>query len=84
MLRSSVCTSDARATRTSPGSRAAVPGSGRADLEPRSLQFLQPSSTFAQAAAQVADSARIPVKAGVVHKGAAQVVRGAWHEVGVN
>ncbi|WP_310526643.1 M4 family metallopeptidase [Nocardioides sp.] len=47
------------------------------------LHFLQPSSTFAQAAAQVADSARILVKAGVVHKGAAQIVRGAWHEVGV-
>ncbi|PUA81795.1 M4 family metallopeptidase [Nocardioides currus] len=47
------------------------------------LHFLQPTSTFAQAAAQIADSARILVKAGVVHKGAAQVVRGAWHEVGV-
>jgi Zn-dependent metalloprotease len=47
------------------------------------LNFLKPNTTFAQAAAQVADSARILVKAGVVHKGAAQVVRGAWHEVGV-
>ncbi len=47
------------------------------------LNFLKPTSTFAEAAAQVADSARILVKAGVAHKGAAQVVRGAWREVGV-
>lgn len=47
------------------------------------LHFLQPNSTFAQAAARVADSARILVKAGVVHKGAAQIVRGAWRDVGV-
>jgi Zn-dependent metalloprotease len=47
------------------------------------LNFLKPNSTFAQAATQVADSARILVKAGVVHKGAAQVVRGAWRAVGV-
>ena len=47
------------------------------------LNFLEPNTNFAQAAAQVAESARILVKAGVVHKGAAQVVRGAWHEVGV-
>lgn len=47
------------------------------------LNFLEPDSTFAQAAAQIAESARILVKAGVVHKGAAQIVRGAWREVGV-
>ena len=47
------------------------------------LHFLKPNSTFAQAASQVADSARILVKAGVVHKGAAQIVRGAWRAVGV-
>ncbi len=47
------------------------------------LSFLKPNCTFAMAAAQIADSARILVKAGVVHKGAAQIVRGAWHEVGV-
>ncbi|MGB0102142.1 MAG: M4 family metallopeptidase [Nocardioides sp.] len=47
------------------------------------LNFLQPTSTFAQAAVQVADSARILVKAGAVPKGATQVVRGAWRQVGV-
>jgi Zn-dependent metalloprotease len=47
------------------------------------LNFLAPSSTFAQAASQVAESARILVKAGAVPKGAAQIVRGAWREVGV-
>jgi Zn-dependent metalloprotease len=47
------------------------------------LHFLKPSSTFAQAARQVADSARILVKAGAVHKGATQIVRGAWRTVGV-
>ncbi len=47
------------------------------------LHFLAPSSTFAQAADQVAESARILVKAGVVPKGAAQIVRGAWRTVGV-
>ncbi|MGD9961445.1 M4 family metallopeptidase [Nocardioides sp.] len=47
------------------------------------LHFLVPNSTFAQAAVQVAESARILVKAGVVPKGAAQIVRGAWHAVGV-
>lgn len=47
------------------------------------LHFLAPSSTFAQAADQVADSSRILVKAGVVPKGAAQIVRGAWRTVGV-
>ena len=47
------------------------------------LHFLKPNSTFAQAAVQVADSARILVKAGVVPKGAAQIVRGAWRAVGV-
>ena len=48
-----------------------------------SLHFLRTTSTFAQAATQVADSARILVKAGAVPKGAAQVVRGAWRAVGV-
>ena len=48
-----------------------------------SLHFMKPDSTFAQAAVQVADSARILVKAGAVPKGAAQVVRGAWRAVGV-
>jgi Zn-dependent metalloprotease len=47
------------------------------------LHFLKPNSTFAQASLQVADSARILVKAGVVPKGAAQIVRGAWRTVGV-
>jgi Zn-dependent metalloprotease len=47
------------------------------------LHFLKPNSTFAQAATQVADSTRILVKAGVVHKGATQIVRGAWKTVGV-
>ncbi len=47
------------------------------------LHFLAPSSTFAQAADQVAESARILVKAGVVPKGSAQIVRGAWRTVGV-
>jgi Zn-dependent metalloprotease len=48
-----------------------------------SLHFMKTNSTFAQAATQVADSARILVKAGAVPKGAAQVVRGAWRAVGV-
>jgi Zn-dependent metalloprotease len=47
------------------------------------LHALVPTSTFAQASAQVADSARILVKAGVVPKGATQIVRGAWRAVGV-
>ncbi len=47
------------------------------------LHFLKPASTFAQAASQVAESARILVKAGAVHKGATQIVRGAWRAVGV-
>lgn len=47
------------------------------------LHFLQPNATFAQAAAQVAASARVLVKAGVVPKGATQIVRGAWNAVGV-
>ncbi|CUR54199.1 Extracellular metalloprotease [metagenome] len=47
------------------------------------LHYLVPNSTFAQAATQVADSARILVKAGVVPKGATQIVRGAWRAVGV-
>jgi Zn-dependent metalloprotease len=48
------------------------------------LHFLKPSSTFAQAASQVAESARILVKAGAVDKGATQIVRGAWRTVGVD
>jgi Zn-dependent metalloprotease len=48
------------------------------------LQFLPTSSTFSQAAAQVAESARILVKASTVPKGAAQIVRGAWRAVGVS
>lgn len=47
------------------------------------LHRLPPDATFALAATQVAESARILVKAGVVTKGAAQVVRGAWKAVGV-
>ncbi|MFN8078017.1 MAG: M4 family metallopeptidase [Kineosporiaceae bacterium] len=47
------------------------------------LQKLPQNATFAQAAAQVAESARILVKAGTVSKGAAQVVRSAWRAVGV-
>jgi Zn-dependent metalloprotease len=47
------------------------------------LHFMQPASTFAQAAEQVANSARILVRAGAVPKGSAQVVRGAWRMVGV-
>lgn len=47
------------------------------------LQFLPESATFAQAAEQVATSARILVKAGLVPKGATQIVRGAWRAVGV-
>lgn len=47
------------------------------------LQKLPQNATFAQAAAQVAESARILVKAGRVTKGATQVVRGAWRAVGV-
>lgn len=48
------------------------------------LHFLKPNATFAQAARQVADSARVLVKAGVVPKGATQIVRGAWGAVGVS
>jgi Zn-dependent metalloprotease len=47
------------------------------------LNFLDPNSTFAQAAEQVAGSARVLVKAGAVPRGAAQIVRGAWRAVGV-
>lgn len=47
------------------------------------LHHLAPDATFAQAAKQVADSARILVKAGSVPKGATQIVRGAWDAVGV-
>jgi Zn-dependent metalloprotease len=48
------------------------------------LQQLAPTATFSQASTQVADSARILVKAGAVHKGATQIVRGAWRAVGVS
>lgn len=47
------------------------------------LQHLASNATFSQASDQVADSARILVKAGVVPKGAAQIVRGAWRAVGI-
>ena len=47
------------------------------------LHFLKPTTSFAEASVHVADSARILVKAGVVPKGAAQIVRGAWRAVGV-
>lgn len=48
------------------------------------LHFMKSDSTFAQAATQVAESARILVKAGAVPKGAAHIVRGAWRSVGVS
>jgi Zn-dependent metalloprotease len=47
------------------------------------LQHLEPNATYSQAAAQIANSARILVKAGSVDKGATQIVRGAWRAVGV-
>lgn len=47
------------------------------------LHALPQNATFAQAAAQVATSARILVKAGEVTKGATQIVRAAWRAVGV-
>lgn len=47
------------------------------------LQHLASNSTFSQAGDQVANSARILVKAGVVPKGATQIVRGAWRAVGI-
>jgi Zn-dependent metalloprotease len=47
------------------------------------LQELPSTATFAQAADQMATSARILVKSGAVRKGAAQIVRGAWGAVGV-
>lgn len=47
------------------------------------LQHLASNTTFSQAADQVATSARILVKAGIVPKGATQIVRGAWRAVGV-
>ncbi|MFC5380604.1 M4 family metallopeptidase [Aquipuribacter nitratireducens] len=47
------------------------------------LQALPPDATFAQAAEQVATSARILVKSGAVPKGATQIVRSAWRAVGV-
>jgi len=47
------------------------------------LHFLKPNATFTEAATQVAESARILVKARAVPKGSAQIVRGAWKSVGV-
>ncbi len=47
------------------------------------LQALPQDATFAQAADQVATSARILVKSGAATKGATQIVRGAWRTVGV-
>jgi Zn-dependent metalloprotease len=47
------------------------------------LHHLAPTATFAAGAEQVATSARILAKAGVVPKGATQIVRGAWRAVGV-
>jgi Zn-dependent metalloprotease len=47
------------------------------------LHFLKTNATFSQAARQVADSARVLAKAGVVPRGSAQSVRGAWLAVGV-
>jgi Zn-dependent metalloprotease len=47
------------------------------------LHLLPRNATFAQAAAQVATSARILVKSGAVTKGATQIVRSAWRAVGV-
>ena len=47
------------------------------------LQALPATATFAQAAVQVATSARILAKSGAVSKGATQIVRGAWRTVGV-
>jgi Zn-dependent metalloprotease len=47
------------------------------------LQALPANATFAQAADQVATSARILVKSGAATKGATQIVRGAWRAVGV-
>ena len=74
-----------RASRTAPFTwrRRARGALAAARIWYHALHFLKPNSTFAQAATQVADSARILVKAGAVHKGAAQIVRGAWRAVGV-
>lgn len=47
------------------------------------LQLLPAKATFAQAADQVATSARILVKSGAATKGATQIVRGAWRAVGI-
>lgn len=47
------------------------------------LQHLSSNAPFTEAAEQAANSARILVKAGVVPKGATQIVRGAWRAVGV-
>ena len=47
------------------------------------LHALPSNATFAQAAEQVATSARILVKSGAASKGATQIVRGAWRAVGV-
>jgi Zn-dependent metalloprotease len=47
------------------------------------LQHLADSATFAVAADQLAESARILVKSGAVPRGATQIVRGALREVGM-
>ena len=47
------------------------------------LRHLASDSTFSQAADQLAESARILVKAGVAPNGATQIVRGALRAVGV-
>lgn len=47
------------------------------------LHHLAHDATFAQAAQQIGQSARILVKAGAVPKGATQIVRAAWLAVGV-
>ena len=47
------------------------------------LQHLPKTATFSVAARQISESARILVKAGLVAKGATQIVRSAWRAVGV-
>jgi Zn-dependent metalloprotease len=47
------------------------------------LHLLPSNATFAQAAEQVATSARILVMSGAASKGATQIIRGAWRAVGV-
>jgi Zn-dependent metalloprotease len=47
------------------------------------LQHLPKTAGFSTAAQQTGESARILVKAGIVAKGATQIVRSAWRAVGV-